>query len=187
MIGEFMLRVVAALEAYGIPYMLTGSLASSMYGVPRATNDVDLVISPSPSQLQSLIQFCIRLGLYVPPFEEALKALRRETQVNIIDFANSWKADLIIRKQREFSITEFQRRETVEAEEWSLKIATAEDVLLAKLEWAKMGESEIQLEDAAGILRIQGDRLDIAYIEKWVAVLHVEEQWQAVRERAGRV
>lgn len=77
MIGEFMLQIMAALEAYGIPYMLTGSLASSMYGVPRATNNIDIVIAPTPSQLSSLIQFCTRLGLYVPPFEEALESLRR--------------------------------------------------------------------------------------------------------------
>jgi hypothetical protein len=185
MIGEFMLRIVAALEAYGIPYMLTGSLASSMYGVPRATNDVDIVIAPTPSQLTSLIQLCIRLGLHVPPFAEALTALRRETQVNVIDFANSWKADLIIRKEREFSVTEFNRRQAVEAEEWRMTIATAEDVLLAKLEWAKMGDSERQLDDAAGILRIQGNRLDLAYIEKWVGVLGVEEQWLAIRKRAS--
>jgi hypothetical protein len=107
--------------------------------------------------------------------------------VNVVDFNNSWKADLIIRKQREFSLTEFERRATVEADEWRITIATAEDVLLAKLEWSKMGESERQLDDAAGILRIQGNRLDIAYIEKWVRVLQVDDQWLVVRKRAGAV
>ena len=59
------------------------------------------------------------------------------------------KVDLILRKDRTFSVTEFERRETHEVEGMRLTLATPEDVLLAKLEWAKLGDSERQLEDAA--------------------------------------
>lgn len=158
--------------------------ASSMYGIPRATNDIDIVIAPSRDQLFSLTQLFKRLGWYVTPFEVASAALSRETQFNVIDFANGWKVDLIFRRSRDFSVTEFDRRASVEAESWRLTIASPEDVLIAKLEWAKLGGSEQQLTDAAGILRIQRDRLDMDYIEKWVDALEVRAQWEAARARA---
>lgn len=184
MIGEFLLRMTAALETSGVPYMLTGSVASSMWGVPRATNDIDIVVAPTRAQLQSLIQLFRRLGLYVDP-DAALAALRKKAQFNVIDFPNGWKVDLIIQKDREFSVEEFERRQTFETQGMQLTIASPEDVLLAKLEWAKIGESAQQLIDAAGILRMQAGRLDLAYIERWVEALDLREQWGAARSRAG--
>jgi hypothetical protein len=183
MIGEFLRRVTTALEANAIPYMLTGSLASSMYGVPRATNDIDIVISATREQLLSIVQLFQRVGLTVAP-EAAVAALRHKSQFNVVDLARGMKADLIVRKDREFSVGEFARRETHEVEGIRLTIATPEDVLLAKLEWAKLGESERQLVDAAGILTVQGGKLDIGYIERWVRDLGLAEQWDAVRGKA---
>jgi len=183
MIGEFLRRVSAALEAAEIPYMLTGSLASSMYGVPRATNDVDIIVAPSAAQLRKFVEICRRFNYHVS--EEAASAVARGDQFNVVDFPNGWKADLIVRKEREFSILEFDRRETHEVNGMRLTIATPEDVLLAKLEWAKAGESDRQLRDAAGILRMQGTKLDRPYIEHWVAVLAVQQQWLAVLALAG--
>lgn len=183
MIGEFLRRMTVALEMTGIPYMLTGSLASSMYGVPRATNDVDIVIAPTREQLLALVQLVGRLGLYVDP-EAASEALRRRGQFNVIDFPSGFKVDLILRKDREFSVGEFARRETHEVEGTRLTIASPEDVLIAKLEWAKMGDSERQLVDAAGILQAQHDVMDLPYVERWIKSLGLEEQWRAVREKA---
>ncbi|HEX6641154.1 MAG TPA: hypothetical protein VF215_08570, partial [Thermoanaerobaculia bacterium] len=178
MIGEFLRRITSALEANRIPYMLTGSLASSMYGIPRATNDIDIVISPTRVQLLSIVQLFQRAGLTVTS-EAAVSALRKRTQFNVIDFPHGLKADLIVQKDREFSAIEFERRETHEVEGMQLTIATPEDVLLAKLEWARMGDSERQIVDAAGILKVQGAALDTSYIEQWVKRLALEEQWIA--------
>ena len=184
MIGEFLRRITVALDAHGIPYMLTGSLASSMYGIPRATNDIDIVVQPTREQLLSVVQLFQRVGLHVVP-ETALGALRAKTQFNVIDFPRALKVDLIVRKDRAFSITEFDRRETHEVEGMRLTIATPEDVLLSKLEWSKIGGSQRQLTDAVGILQVQRDTLDTAYIEKWVRELELQDQWAAVRDRAG--
>jgi hypothetical protein len=183
MIGEFLLRMTAALETSGVPYMLTGSVASSMWGVPRATNDIDIVVAPTRAQLESLIQAFRRLGLYVDA-EAAFSAFRKRNQFNVIDFPNGWKVDLIIQKDREFSVEEFERRQTFETEGMHLTIASPEDVLIAKLEWAKIGDSQQQLIDAAGILRMQHGRLDLAYLERWVEALELQEQWNAARARA---
>jgi hypothetical protein len=184
MIGEFLRRITAALDLHGIPYMLTGSLASSMYGIPRATNDVDIVIAPSREQLLSVVQLFQRLGLTVAP-EAAIAAFRKRTDFNVIDFSHGWKADLILRKDRPFSLTEFERRETHEVEDIRLTLARPEDVLIAKLEWSKSGNSDRQLDDAAGILKMQGANLDREYIEHWVEALQLDSEWDAAKTRAA--
>jgi hypothetical protein len=184
MISEFLNRITTALDTNGIPYMLTGSLASSMYGIPRATNDVDIVIAPTREQLLSLVQLFQRVGLVVHG-ETAVAALRNRTQFNVIDFGRGWKVDLIVRKDREFSFIEFERRETHEVEGMRLTLATPEDVFLAKLEAAKESDSERQIEDAAGILKMQHDLLDYSYVEHWVESLDLRRQWDAARKKAG--
>jgi len=183
-IGQFLRHVTATLDVAGISYMLTGSLASSMYGIPRATNDIDLVVVPTRERLQVFNQLCRRFSYYVSD-EDALGALERETQFNVIDLERGWKVDLIIRKSREFSVTEFERRETHEVEGMRLTIATPEDVLLAKLEWFTMSESERQLADVAGIVRMQSNSLDFAYIERWVSELGLARPWDLARGMAG--
>lgn len=183
MIGELLRRVSAALDANEIPYMLTGSVASSMYGIPRATNDIDIVIAPTRQQLLTVVTLFQRTGLTVTP-EAAVAAFRNKTQFNVIDFPQGLKVDLIVRKDRDFSLTEFDRRKTHEVQGMTLTIATPEDVLLAKLEWARIGGSERQLIDAAGILKVQGDRLDRSYIQRWVEQLDLGPQWAAAQEHA---
>jgi len=183
MIGEFLREVTAALDVAGVPYMLTGSLASSMYGIPRSTNDIDIVVAPTREQLIAVIQLFKRMGLYVE--EQALTALPKRGQFNVIDFPKGWKVDLIIRKDREFSVIEFDRRETHDVEGMRLTVATPEDVILAKMEWFKIGESRQQLEDAAGVVRMQGDTLNREYLEEWVKALGLEQQWVDVRQLAG--
>ena len=182
MIGEFLRRLTTALDMNGVPYMLTGSVASSMWGIPRSTNDIDIVVAPTRAQLLSLVALFQRVGLHVDT-DAALAALRSRDQFNVIDFPNGWKVDFIVRKEREFSVAEFDRRQTYEAEGMRLTIASAEDVLIAKLEWAKISDSDRQLIDAAGILKMQNERLDIAYIERWVESLGLHEQWRAVRAK----
>jgi hypothetical protein len=98
-----------------------------------------------------------------------------------VDLASGWKADLIMRRSRAFSRTEFDRRTVVEFEGMQVPIATAEDVVLAKLEWAKLGESRRQIEDAAGILRVRMSELDASYLDRWVRELGIEKEWEAAR------
>jgi len=184
MVGEFLRQITTALEANGISYMLVGSLASSMYGVPRATNDIDIVIAPTRAQLITLVEMFTRVGFTVQR-EHALAALNRHGMFNVIDFRRGLKVDLIILKEREFNVREFSRRKTHVVEDMRLTIATPEDVIVAKLEWAKLSESERQLRDAAGILQVQGEGLDTAYIEQCVKDLELQEQWRAAIEMAG--
>lgn len=177
-------RVIGALEGAGIPYMLTGSFASSFHGMPRATQDIHIVISPAPDQLRALVRLFPESEYYSDE-DAVLDAERRQSQFNVIDFATGWKIDLIIRKSRPFSPEEFDRRSVVDFGGMRLAIATAEDVLNAKLEWAKLGRSERQIEDAAGILRIRSGELDREYVHKWVRQLNLQEQWEEACRAAG--
>ena len=181
---EVFRRVVDALERAGIPYMLTGSFASSFHGVPRATQDIDLVISPTADQLRALVRLLPASEYYIDE-DAALEAHRRQTQFNVVDLATGWKIDLILRKSRPFSREEFDRRLVVDFRGLRLAIATAEDVVIAKLEWAKLSQSQRQIEDAAAILRIRSSELDRAYLQRWIRQLLLQKQWEAACQAAG--
>jgi len=161
--------------------MLTGSFASSFHGVPRASNDFDIVIAPTPEQLVKL-KVLLPDAEYYFDLEDALVSLRRKRQFNVIDLTTGWKIDFIIRKSRPFSETEFSRRLIVDFEGLQMFIAQPEDIIIAKLEWAKYASSERQIEDVAGILKIRSNELDYAYIEKWVEDLGLQEQWDQARD-----
>jgi hypothetical protein len=177
-------RVLAALEATGISCMLTGSFASSYHGAPRATQDIDLVIEPTPEQVRAFVGLLPRDRYYVDE-GAALEAVRQEGQFNVIDLHTGWKVDLIIRKSRPFSREEFRRRTSAEVEGVEVPVTTPEDLLIAKMEWARMGQSARQMEDAARMLRVRTDQLDWKYLEHWVRELRLEPQWREVRRAAG--
>ena len=175
-------RLIPILEHVKVPYMLTGSVASSAHGMPRSTRDVDIVISPTRAQLVALIQEFPSSEYYADE-QQALEALTRRGQFNIIDYAAGWKVDFIIAEDSEYGRTALQRRKAINVAGSTVYVASAEDVLIAKLRWAKMSGSERQLQDAAGIVSTQAENLDIAYVANWVCKLRLEEQWSAVRER----
>jgi hypothetical protein len=181
--ADLLARVIGLLDAAGIPYMLTGSFASTLFGAPRTTQDIDIVIEPTLGTLHRFLHALPDSEYYVSR-DAAREAYGAEGMFNLVDFATGWKVDLIIRKQRSFSQEEFKRRRVVELLGMRLFVASAEDVIVAKLEWAKLGESERQLRDVAGILRGQADALDKAYIEHWVLVLQLGPQWAAAKTLA---
>jgi len=177
-------RIIAALDASGIPHMLTGSFASSLHGLTRATQDIDLVIDPTENQIRDLVRHLPPEDYYVD-LEAALEALRLRSQFNIIDLATGWKVDLIVRRDRPFSIEEFGRRQDIDFSGTPLAVASAEDIILAKLEWATMGSSQRQIEDVAGILQIRHAEIDREYVENWVKQLGLEDAWLQARRQAG--
>lgn len=175
--------ITAALSAVEIPHMVVGSFASTFHGEPRTTRDLDLVIDPNSAQLDRLLERLDPELYYVDP-DVARDALRRRSMFNVIEMATAWKVDLVIRKARAFSIEELRRRAVVAMFGTEVATATAEDTVIAKLEWAKAGASDRQIEDVAGILRVRGPDLDVGYIERWVAELGLTEQWQRARAAA---
>jgi hypothetical protein len=185
-VSDVFQRISSALDRAGIGYMLTGSFASAHYGVLRSTQDIDFVIEATPAQLRALIEALPSTEYYVD-LEAALQACNRQSLFNVIDLATGWKIDLIIRKSRAFSQEEFRRHQRVTLHGAALFVATAEDVVIAKLEWANLAQSRRQIEDAAAILRVRWDALDRSYLEKWIDELNLKKEWNDALRLAGIV
>jgi hypothetical protein len=181
-IQDFAAQVLRELEAAGIPYMVVGSVASSFHGDPRSTRDLDIVIDPEPKHLDRFVQRLTAAGLYADS-EVGREALNARTQFNVVDPESGWKVDLIVRKDRPFSREEFSRRTEADLPFGRMSVATAEDTILAKLEWARSGESERQLRDAAGIVAVSGPDLDLEYLDRWAAELGVHHDWERIRPK----
>lgn len=179
---DILAEIVDVLNGAGVEHMLTGSFAGAYHGLPRATQDIDLVIAPSEAELTALVSALQARDYYVSE-EAALEALETRGQFNAIDRKSGWKIDLIIRRNRAFSRMEFDRRIQESPLGFPVSVATAEDTILAKMEWAKKGGSDQQLMDVVGIMVSQKEDLDRGYIEEWVGKLHLEEEWGTVQER----
>ena len=180
---EFLARVVAVVERAGVPYMLTGSLASAYYSAPRATQDIDLVIEGSEHDVHALVDGLLDAGCYVDR-DAALEAWRTRGQFNAIDPERGWKVDLIVRRDRPFSVQELGRV-VASVLDVELSLATVEDVILSKLEWARMGDSELQRRDVVQLLERRRGDLDLPYIERWVDILGIRAEWEAALRRSS--
>lgn len=168
------------LSQLGIPYMLVGSVAALAYGRSRATQDFDLVVRLDEAEARKLVRSLPADRFYASE-EAAIDAVRRSTLFNVIDMTTGWKVDLVPLKQRPFSQCEFERRREVEVLGMRVFVASLEDVILAKLEWSELGGgSARQLEDVRELVRIAGDRLDVAYVEAGAAELGVAPAWLSV-------
>jgi len=176
-------KLRSALDNANVPYLVTGSFVSSLHGIPRSTNDIDVVIAPTRAQLLALVEQFPEADYYCEK-EDALQALTHRSQFNVIDQNSLWKIDFIVSRQRPFDVARFRRRAIVELAGVRVHAATPEDVLIAKLDWAKEGGSERQIEDAAGVVRVQGASLDVSYIEEWVEALQLQDEWARARAKA---
>ncbi|MEZ4265731.1 MAG: hypothetical protein R3F39_05080 [Myxococcota bacterium] len=180
--AAFLARLTAALDGAGVPYMVAGSFASTFHGTPRTTQDVDVVVVLNRQSLTQLLSSLPDDAYYVSP-EAALEALQQRRQFNIIDLATGWKADLIVRKPRPFSVAEFERRIRATVLGVPVWMASAEDVVISKLEWASLGGgSERQLRDVVGVLERRPR--DTVYIAGWVQRLGLDALWHEAQRLA---
>ena len=176
-------RIIGHLHRRDIAYMLVGSFAGNYFGASRTTYGLDFVIEASPDQLQGLVAD-LQAHDYYAELDAAMEAFRRESLFNVIDSATGWKIDLIFRKSRAFDQEEFRRRRSAKLDGIQLFVASAEDVVISKLEWAKLGGSQRQIEDVAKVLAVQWSALDQDYLRKWIAILHLQELWNAAKSSA---
>lgn len=180
---EFLGRLIRLLNEAGIPYMVAGSMSSSVHGRPRATQDADVVIDPTADQLESFLAL-LGQGYYVSR-DGALDALRHRTMFNVVDLEGGGKADLIIRKDRPYSRREFERRLQIDAMGLRLWVVAPEDIILSKLEWMKGRQPDVQYSDALGVAVTQWGSLDLEYLRKWAGELGIEKMLTGLLEDAG--
>ncbi|HEY3355787.1 MAG TPA: hypothetical protein VGQ83_21220 [Polyangia bacterium] len=176
---EVVAYVIDALDRASLTYMVAGSFASNLHGVPRMTQDADIVIDADETGVLRLVRL-LEPGFYVSE-EAAREAVRLRRLFNAIHLATGFKVDLVVKKGRAFSDEELRRRAPGLLAGRQVAFATAEDTILTKLEWAQMGESERQYADAAGVVRVQGDRLAWAYLERWADALGVRDLLERAR------
>jgi len=172
--------IVDRLNQLRIPYMVVGSIAALAHGRTRATQDFDLVIELDATRLRALAASLPSERFYFSE-EAALDAVRRESMFNVVDLESGWKVDFVIRKRREFSRAEFTRRTELELLGLRIFVATLEDTIVAKLEWANLGGgSARQLDDVRELVALAGARLDTRYVEHWVNELGLDTEWRGI-------
>jgi hypothetical protein len=179
---NLLVRLVSLLDGANIPFMIAGSFASTAHGMPRTTQDVDVVIDPATrADLDAFVSSMARDEYYVDA-DAARDAFAGRSMFNVIDLASGWKVDMIIRKNRAFSREEFSRRIPLTLLDVPVFVASPEDTIVAKLEWSKQGGgSERQRRDVAGILATVGRDLDRGYVDRWVRALNLTDEWDVAR------
>jgi len=169
----FFRHLTTLLERAGIPFIISGSLASSFHGDPRATNDFDLVIDPN---LDALNRFVDSLPVdWYASKDAAQTAFKQRSMFNVVNADSGWKADLIIRKDRPFSLQEFSRGVSRTILGIRVAVVTPEDSILSKLEWSRESGSERQYHDAIGVALLNVNTLDRNYLMQWAKELNVEQ------------
>lgn len=182
------LLVIEALEELGIPYLIGGSLASAVHGVIRATMDTDIIADLRPEHAEALAS---RLGsAFYADVESIRSAIENKISFNIIHLETMFKVDIFVLKGRAFEQSEMSRRtsQIISTDpEHSAYVASAEDTILAKLEWFHMGGdvSERQWRDVLGILKVQVGSLDKAYLDKWAMSLGISDLLDKALKEAG--
>lgn len=163
--------VTGRLDDARIPYMVTGSIAGGHYGHPRMTRDIDLVVELTDADAPRLAAM---LG---PEFAADVDIIRRSVSrgglFNVIHQDAIVKVDFVMRKDTPYRLEEFGRRRLVDVDGHRLWMVSPEDLILSKLVWAKDSGSELQRRDVRGVLKVQGDALDSAYLERWASTLSV--------------
>ena len=180
------LRVGALLDAQAIPYLVVGSVAAVVHGEYRMTRDLDLVLNLAPRKVRALVDG-LREGFTFLPSDitdalARLPAARADWQQRAsfcaYDTATGFQIGISVSSGRPFEVAQFQRAEIVDIPGdpgGVLRVASAEDTVLAKLEWYKLAPSDRQWRDVQAILRVQDDTINHAYLHQWAAELVITD------------
>lgn len=175
--------VVSTMETLGIPYFITGSIASIALGEPRYTNDIDVVADISPAAVSKILAAFPAPEFYIS--ETAVRdAITRRFQFNIIHPTSGLKVDVMIPADDEFNRLRMKRKIRLAIDDQHFAwFASAEDLILKKLLFFQMGGSDKHLRDISGVMLVQGENIDQAYLDEWAAKLGVSEELEIVRRR----
>lgn len=175
--------VVEVLEELQAPYMLVGSISSAVYGEPRMTRDVDIVVQLAPEQIDRL---CAAFSPddYYASREAALDALAHEGQFNVIHASSGNKIDFIIARSDAWGAEQLRRRVRLELlPGLQAYVASPEDVIIGKMIYYRDGGSDKHLRDIAGILKTSPSEVDKVYVRKWASVLGLSDIWKTISTR----
>ncbi len=173
------------LNSLGVRYMITGSVASIVYGEPRMTHDIDLVIELSHEDAQRFVDTFPIESFYCPPTEVIKVELGRRLRghFNLIHHETGFKADVYLRGIDPLHGWALRRRNKIEIEGGYIWVAPFEYVILRKLEYYREGKSEKHLRDIHGILAVSSDEIDFMVLEKKVVTLGLSQEWQLAKSQ----
>jgi hypothetical protein len=175
---QVLLEVTRVLEELDVPYVVGGSLASSLHGIPRSTQDADLVAALRADHIQPFIGR-VDGSFYLSP-ERVEAAVRRRTSFNLIHLKTMIKVDLFVLSETPLARQEMARRQILPIPgepEAHLQVASPEDTILQKLLWYRKGGgvSERQWNDVLGVIKVQGRALDLGYLKEWAERSGIED------------
>ena len=173
---EVTIRVTQVLEKLNIPYLIGGSLASTLYGMVRTTQDSDIVAEMQPEHLQLFVS-ALQGDFYVDS-EMIADSIQHHSSFNIIHRESMFKVDVFIPRPRPFlqsQLARVRKQTFLFDQEVSAKFSSPEDTILAKLEWYRLGSevSERQWRDILGVLKTRTGELDLVYLRKWADELNL--------------
>lgn len=176
---EVLKIVTERLDYARIDYMISGSIAANYYTVPRMTRDIDIVVELKDTSIDKFV------GIFEKDFyidKETINAeILQRGMFNLIHNQYVIKVDFIVRKDTEFQNASFSRRKKVLIENSPMWFISPEDLILAKLLWARDNHSEMQLKDIKNLIKTTDD-LDLKYIKGWVSKLHLEKIYKEARQ-----
>lgn len=161
------LLVTETFERIGVDYVVGGSVASSVYGLPRSTADSDVVAALSEEHVDPLVS-TLESAFYVDA-EMIRDAIRRRFEFNVLHLATMFKVDVFVPALDAVTLRELARGVRVDVGFGkTFIVASAEDTVAQKMKWFQLGGgvSERQWSDALGIVRVRGPRLDHDYLRE---------------------
>jgi hypothetical protein len=161
---EAVVAVIDALDTLRIPYMLVGSLSQNVYGVPRSTQDADIVLQIDPGALGRLKS---ALGMFLWEPQLSFEAVTGTTRQILEAPGTGFKIELFLLTDDPHDQERFERRKRVTVFGRQTSVATAEDVVITKLRWSKQGQRRKDLEDVRGVVAVSDQLLDWPYIHHW--------------------
>ena len=168
-------RVCAELDRQGIRYALTGSVVSSVYGEPFASQDVDICVNMTENQARSLAS-ALPMDFYRSDVG-LVEAVRSRSMSNLVDIRTQLKLDLSVLADDPYFDRVMSRRQGVQLEAGSSKLwaVSPEDIVLMKLLWRKESRSSKQWENALSVMKVQRGKLDYSYMREWSEKLGIQD------------
>lgn len=174
-------EVISKLEISEIPYMLTGSIVSSLQGVPRSTHDIDFVISISEKDIEKIINNFSKEDFYYNK-ETIIDAVNKRSQFNLISQKFGDKIDFWLLMDTDFDRSRFSRKQRIRIMDFDTNVSAPEDTILEKLYWSKLsGGSKKHYLDALSVYELQMEILDIDYLEEWARKLEISSLLNSIK------
>lgn len=179
---ELSLLFLRPLNNLGLRYMVSGSVASILYGEPRLTHDVDVVVFLRHEDIPRLADAFPPPEFYCPPAEIIAAEIVRPQNghFNLVHAATGFKADLYTTGRDEFNAWAFRNARKLDFHGELIVVAPPECVIVRKLEYLREGGSDKHLRDIRGILSMSGEQIDRAELEEWIRARKLETQWAKV-------